>query len=303
MKSNFYANILEGKENQGPVSGDPYFLQTKEEIENWLNKNGIYRGYSINKDLTVSVKSGVGLTSKKLTKIPVKFKTVSGIFDCRFNQLTSLKGCPDKVSSDFLCDHNNLLSLEYCPKEIGGSFYCENNELVSLEGCPKKINGDFKCHLNELETLIGCPEEVSETFDCGNNKLTSFKYMPKKIGEFIFMDSSYLTEKINKNHFKSTEFLTVFDDKIAKQLYSFPKLSWLPIKNILKNIPDYDSDFNKLINGYIDIIQDKNIDFDIIDVYYKGVEKAKKITKEFDDNGAEIFCNTILKDLQELQVY
>ena len=39
--------------------------------------------------------------------------------------LTSLKGCPEKVGRDFQC------------------YGCE--KLTSLEGCPEKVGGDFDC--------------------------------------------------------------------------------------------------------------------------------------------------------------
>ena len=53
---------------------------------------------------------------------------MGGNFDCRFNDLTSLEGCPEKVAGFFDCGDNKLTSLEGAPKEIGGNFYCRGNK-------------------------------------------------------------------------------------------------------------------------------------------------------------------------------
>ena len=81
MNFNFYANILEGKESKGPVIGDDYFLQTEEEIKQWLNEMKIY-DRKINEDLTVNVRTKVDLAHKELSKIPVKFNKIDGFFSC-----------------------------------------------------------------------------------------------------------------------------------------------------------------------------------------------------------------------------
>ena len=75
---NFYSNILE---NKGPVIGDDYFLQTKEEIEKWLQKMNI-TGYKINEDLTVNTDYDVHLSDNNIKKIPVKFNKIEGDFMC-----------------------------------------------------------------------------------------------------------------------------------------------------------------------------------------------------------------------------
>ena len=94
------------------------------------------------------MKSLIGLTinGKKITD-----KTASepwpGDFDCRGNQLTTLKGAPSSVGGDFVCDSNKLTSLEgihKIVKQMNGTFYAHDNPLKShvlglllVKGCKK----------------------------------------------------------------------------------------------------------------------------------------------------------------------
>ena len=153
---NFYANIIESK---GPVIGDSYFFQTKEEITEWLKDMRI-ENYTINNDLTVDIDGLVDLTFKYLKKIPVKFNEIRGKFGCGYNQLISLKGSPEIVGSGdnggFGCNNNQLNSLKYCPKIINGNFYCNSNELISLIDLPI-IKGNYRVGIsnNPIKTLKG----------------------------------------------------------------------------------------------------------------------------------------------------
>jgi len=56
-----------------------------------LLKKCINGKYTINDDGSIDVDGEVDLSRKKLTKIPFKFRNVSGGFYCNNNQLTSLK--------------------------------------------------------------------------------------------------------------------------------------------------------------------------------------------------------------------
>lgn len=47
-----------------------------------------------------------------LNKFPLDFRYVSGDFDCRFNEITDLKGCPTKIGGSLYLYHNKLKSLE-----------------------------------------------------------------------------------------------------------------------------------------------------------------------------------------------
>jgi hypothetical protein len=113
----------------------------------------------------------------------IKFGSVTGVFNCYDNELTSLKGAPEKVDGDFRCDHNDLLtSLEGAPKEVGGDFDCSVTKLNSLVGAPKEVGGDFICSFNKLTSLEGAPERVDGEFYL-KSYYEHFKWTPKgKIG-------------------------------------------------------------------------------------------------------------------------
>ena len=193
------------------VIGDPYFLQTKQEIEDWLKEYDI-ENYIINDDLTVDVDGNVYFDEnnsyKLLNSISVKFKKVEGDFSCKETSLTSLKGCPDVIKGYFSCSFNKITSLEYCPKEIGGSFYCGSNKLTSLKGCPEKINGFF---------------------DCGKNELTSLEYHPIADGD-IFIGNPLKTLK---------GLINISADLLIILLVYYVELDWKEIEwNEVKNIDE-----------------------------------------------------------------
>jgi len=175
---------------------------TKEEVEAVLMFFDIKR-YTISDELTVDVNGNVDLHGKRRTRIPITFGKVTGDFFCNDNNLTSLKGAPEKVGGYFDCSSNNLTSLKGAPNKVGGGFYCSENNLTSLkgspnkvgedfncsfnnftslEGAPEKVDGDFNCSENELETLEGSPKEVGGSFNCSQNKLTSLEGAPKEVG-------------------------------------------------------------------------------------------------------------------------
>jgi len=82
------------------------------------------QNYTINQDGSVSVDGNVDILNRKLSRLPLKFRNVSGYFRCSENKLKSLEGCPSSVGRDFNCSHNQLESLEGCPNSVGGGFYC-----------------------------------------------------------------------------------------------------------------------------------------------------------------------------------
>jgi len=186
------------------------FIEDKFIFENFLNIDSIckkyfIKNYTINSDNSVDVDGGVHLSSINLRSIPLKFGKVSGSFDCRYNYLTTLEGCPIEVSGDFYCSDNLLTSLEGGPNKIGKDFncsfnkltslkggpefvsrhfFCTQNRLESLEGSPKSLSGDFYCSFNQLTSLEGGPTNVND-FYCNDNKLTSLVGCPEKIGEYF----------------------------------------------------------------------------------------------------------------------
>jgi hypothetical protein len=96
--------------------------------------------------------------------------------------LTSLEGCPKKITKYFSCELNNLTSLEFGPEEVGGDFYCSENQLKSLEFSPRKIDGFFNCTNNKnLTSLKGMTQEGVETLNAEGCDLTSLEGSPQKI--------------------------------------------------------------------------------------------------------------------------
>jgi hypothetical protein len=121
------------------------------DIEKFCKK--YLNNYKINNDGTIDVDDYVYLDNKlgDMEKLPVKFRKVSGDFNCHRNKLTTLEGCPNYVDGDFWCFGNKLTSLEYSPKYIGGGFSCSHNKLTTLKGIEKcEIIGDFWCEGNNI---------------------------------------------------------------------------------------------------------------------------------------------------------
>ena len=122
------------------------------EIHKICNQYGI-TNYTINTDGTIDVHGNVYLSIRRSTKLPLKFRNVSGDFDCRFNNLTTLVGSPQSVDGNFYCYSNELTTLEGAPKSVGGGFTCSYNNLTTLEGAPKSVSGDFYCINNPFDVI------------------------------------------------------------------------------------------------------------------------------------------------------
>ena len=87
----------------------------EQEIHDICEKYDI-KNYTINPDGSIDVDDGVDLSGKDLIKIPLKFNKVNGWFDCSYNRLTTLKGCPKRVFGQyFQCQRNMLIDLEHFP--------------------------------------------------------------------------------------------------------------------------------------------------------------------------------------------
>ena len=152
------------------------------------------QNYTINEDLTVDVKGGVNISGYKLVEIPFSFGVVDGYFDCGYNNLKNLIGCPVKVGGSFLCVSNDLTSLEGCPVDVGSSILCSNNKLTSLVGCPVVIIGEFNCSNNLLGLLESCPKSIGGNFNCYNNRIDSFVCGLESVGGYIDCRGNSLSE-------------------------------------------------------------------------------------------------------------
>lgn len=139
------------------------------------------KNYVVNDDMTISIDGSVSLYGQKMNKVPLRFKEVSGSFDCGNCELVSLEGCPNKVGRLFCCDHNQLESLKWGPEKVGSDFRCDHNKLKSLIGGPNEIGGNFTCSYNGLESLLGSPDRLVGSFNCSRNLLTSLGFCPNTI--------------------------------------------------------------------------------------------------------------------------
>ena len=131
---------------------------THEEILDWVapicDKYEI-QDWSISDPGLVDADCDVYLEDLELTRLPLRFGTVTGNFWCSDNQLTTLEGAPQWVGKSFLCSNNQLTTLEGAPKRVGGDFWCYNNQLTTLKGAPEKVGRDFFCRRNPLTSLDG----------------------------------------------------------------------------------------------------------------------------------------------------
>jgi hypothetical protein len=161
-----------------------FIKESKEDIDSICKKFDI-RNYTINEDSTIDVDGDVDLYNKRLTKLPLKFRKVSGGFYCFNNQLKSLEGSPLSVGRYFSCFNNQLKSLEGAPLSVGGYFNCISNQLKSLSGSPLSVGGNFYCDSNQLKSLSGISGKISGAIYCTNNQLRDVKGVKDGwLGEF-----------------------------------------------------------------------------------------------------------------------
>ena len=193
-------------------SNEPNFPTTKEGVIKVCEKYGI-KNYTINDDLSIDVDGGVGLGDRGLGYLPLRFNYVGGYFQCSFNKLKSLEGCPQTVNESFFCYYNELKSLEGCPQTVGGGFDCFNNNLVSLESCPQTVSGDFSCGNNNLKSLKGCPQTINGDFMCSNNKLTDLEYFPEVEGHIRIAE--------NKVHYLVYTFINKADSFMIEDFIDY----------------------------------------------------------------------------------
>ena len=95
----------------------------KNNIIKFLSDN-LIKNYTINEDLSVDVIGDVFINELKLNEIPIQFGKVSGSFDCSYNFLTTLKGCPISVGGDFNRHRNTIrIDMNWEKEAIAGETY------------------------------------------------------------------------------------------------------------------------------------------------------------------------------------
>jgi len=106
----------------------------------------------INADGSVDVNGKVEIP-RLYTEIPVQFRNVSGMFDCSFTNIVSLKGAPRQVGGDFWCNDTQITSLQYAPQSVGGDFWCQDTLITSLQCVPQSVGGSFYCNTTNITSL------------------------------------------------------------------------------------------------------------------------------------------------------
>ena len=173
------------------------------------------------------------------TKLPVKFGSISGDFDCNSNKLTSLQGAPTSVSGDFDCNSNQLTSLQGAPVSVGEDFYCYNNQLTSLQGAPTSVGGYFRCNANLLTSLQGAPTSVGGDFYCGSNQLTSLQGAPTEVGGNFDCGSNRLTSLQGAPQSVGGHFYCNYNENLELlKLLFIKKLKSINIRTDIDNIMD-----------------------------------------------------------------
>ncbi len=147
--------------------------QTEAEISEICKNHHIYN-WTINSEGLIDVDNSVYFSNNGLTKLPLKFGTVTGGFYCCNNELTSLEGAPHTVGDNFSCGNNKLTSLKGSPRSVGGDFSTwntlyedMNNDIRTFEGLVN-ISGDLYCNLNPVW-------EIWNLINPGTNKWDSEK--------------------------------------------------------------------------------------------------------------------------------
>jgi hypothetical protein len=245
------------------------------EVHVLCRKYGI-KNYTIKSDGSIDVEGDVNLEEQGLTKLPIKFGSVSGYFSCSDNKLTSLEGAPQSVAGNFYCSYNKLTSLVGAPKSVGGYFWCNNNNLTSLEGAPQSVSGYFNCSYNNLTSLVGAPERVEGDFYCRNNKLTSLVGAPESVGGSLFCYNNNLTSLLGLE-FKFFRSIDLESNPVYHLVWD-----WINLENRL-DIIEYFVDLSVIQDGnkisqmrleafYEDMNLEMKIDFDEVKKYYEIIE-------------------------------
>ena len=113
-----------------------------------------------NEDGSINVEGNVKFHRVGFTKLPCKFKKVTGSFYCYTNNLETLEGCPEWVGGTFNCGLNHLTSLVGGPEYVGGNYICSNNSIENLQGIAQYIEKNFDCTSNNLKSLDDLPEHI-----------------------------------------------------------------------------------------------------------------------------------------------
>ena len=167
--------------------------KTSFQRNNFKNNDYIDTNKKIKYEFKSNERGNVNCRNNNLTTLKGAPQKVDGNFICSDNKLTTLKGAPQEIGDSFDCTDNNLTTLEGAPQKVGRSFICSNNKLTTLKGAPQKVGRDFICSDNKLTTLKGAPQEIGDSFNCTGNNLTTLEGAPQKVSGYFDCSRNSLT--------------------------------------------------------------------------------------------------------------
>lgn len=184
------------------------FLRDKEDIIAWLNRYGV-RVYQLIKNpqygYVVKAHSEVKIGHAQLNSIDVKFIEAKSDFICNYNNLTSLKGCPEVVEGHFFCGDNNLQNFKDCPVRIGGHFNAMRSGVKSLSYMPRYVGRDIYLGQNNIKNFdtLMLPDFVGGRIGLANEQLA------EHLHHFENFEQWENAVNILKEHKKMNEIITI----------------------------------------------------------------------------------------------
>lgn len=183
-------------------------IGTQELIERWLRDHGIqFHHYALSQhSKMINAYTTITLSGENLDELPeyIQFNSIRGGFHIDRNNLTSLRGCPKKISGSFMCSNNKLKDLVGGPEEVEGSYAASHNELLTLKGFPSFISEGIYLNNNQLKSLEGIPKVIGE-LHIENNPIETLEGFPKEIwGAIHYTETKILNEQIIEARCKVT---------------------------------------------------------------------------------------------------
>lgn len=174
-------------------------LTNKKEIEKWLVNFIDTSDYTIHDDLSITVNGSVMLDSNiEGEKLPVNFRNVHGNFNCSYNNLTTLQGCPKNLYGDLLCSHNKLKNFDGAPSIVIGHIFAEKNNITSLYGVSKKIMDDLNLSFNPIQELKldELPKEIGGSLVFQHRKLKLLDFPEISLIDETHLSLKYIIKKL-----------------------------------------------------------------------------------------------------------
>lgn len=173
----FNENYLKESEDHSLIPADPDLeRRILEKLKEWAQLYGYYdepAETQVWSDGSIDVQGNVYFWGPKPgSKLPFKFRNITGEFSMESLDLTNLVGCPENVGSS------------------GGETYftiADFPKLKSLEGGPKVVYGEYIINdCPSLTSLKGLPESVDD-LSIGKTGFTSLEGLPKRIDGMLHL--------------------------------------------------------------------------------------------------------------------